>query len=162
MTLFLDLHTCNLNNTRTRQATNPFTKKVVHFPIDDGLTEAEQAKVRALLKEVHASDPDPDGYCKVRCADGGNLNVTIGDLLIPNGRTCHVECEALTEEATRFIFNLARAGNLSIGSSINPFVALTSPPATELVAKRWPGAPVIQSADELGVWLRANFGPRRK
>jgi hypothetical protein len=57
-----------------------------------------------------------------------------------------------------FLYALARRGNMSIGSGINPMtVALPRPDQREKVKKRWPDACVVESALDLETWLRQNI-----
>jgi hypothetical protein len=110
---------------------------------------------------MRASDADPDGYCTIRCIDGGIVSIGLGTL--NHNAECiafAVECEALTDDAVCVIFALARAGNMSIGTSTEPAsVVLTSEPTSGLITKQWPEAFVATTASDLSTWL--HNGPNK-
>ena len=158
MSYSLHLHTCNLG-TAVKKGKNPFTGDVVEFPNDDGLNRSEREAVQLLLQEVQASEPDPDGYMKVMFSDNGVAN--IGDGNLDDRSPCiafAMEINMVTPQLVSFIYNLTRAGNMSIGSSIDPsVVALTSPTQDKKLLKRWPAAQVIESPLQLKKWLEENI-----
>jgi hypothetical protein len=157
MAFGLALHTCNLG-TATRNVVNPFTREPIEIAIDPGLTIAERDAVRSFLSDCKAGEPDPDTFCKINLNDGCIVNVAIGTL--DQEHPCigfAVECSALTSDGAFFVLELAKRGNMSIGSSIDgDVVAFTSAP-TEMAAKRWPLAQVMDSADQLKAWLAENI-----
>lgn len=125
--------------------------------IDDGLTESERKAVLDLLKSVSASEPDPDGYYYIDLSDGSHIGV--GAFTLAGKDRCvafAVECDHLTGAAADFLFKLSRAGNMTVGSSIDPdVVALTATPSDD-ASERWPNAPVLDDPARLAAWLKAN------
>ncbi len=156
MSLSLHFHTCNLSDD-TREATNPFTNEKTFFHVDDGLSESERKAVLDLLRTASASEPDPDGYYYVDLPDGARVGV--GASTLSGSDKCvafAVECNNLTDAAADFLFRLSRAGNMSVGSSVNPdVVAFTAQPNDKVVV-RWPKAPLLPDSASLAAWLTAN------
>jgi hypothetical protein len=153
----LDIHTCNLGH-QTREAINPFTDEKLNIPIDLGLTSKEQMAVREFLAESGASPPDSDSFCRVMLLGGDSVIVDVGSLYtdVPC-RGFAAEYSVLTLEVASFLFELARRGNMTIGSSVNPtLVALTSREQPEQVKVRWPHASFVESPEGLEAWLRMN------
>jgi hypothetical protein len=105
---------------------------------------------------MQASNPDPDRYRKIHCKDGGVASISIGTLEDPDPCIAFaVEFERLTPEVALFVFNIARLGNMSVGSTIKPeVVLLTRASESELVAKRWPKAIVAETPKHLESWLK--------
>lgn len=156
MSFNLAFSTCNLGD-ETREMTNPFTGEKLLAHIDDGLTESERKAVLDLFKSNSASERDPDGYYYIEFPDGSHIGV--GAFTLEGTDPCvgfAVECDRLTDAAADFLFKLSRAGNMSVGSSIDPdVVALTAAPSDD-VSKRWPGASVLDDPARLAAWLKAN------
>ena len=122
----------------------PFTGETTKFPLDDGLTDSERKTVRKLLIEMDASEPDPDGYCKIHFKDGGIVSFVLGTLNLEAPCVAFaVEIEAPSNDATSAIYNLAESANLAIVNSSTSKAALTSGPRNDLVAQRWPNATVV-------------------
>jgi hypothetical protein len=154
----LDMHTCNLGD-QTTETINPFTGDVIVIPIDFGLTSKERMSVRDFLAESGASAPDPDDYCRVMLPRGNSVNVDVGTLYtdVPC-RGFAAEYSVLAPEVASFLYELARRGNMTIGSSSDPkLVALTSREQPEGVKARWPQAGYVESPTELEAWLRENI-----
>lgn len=153
----LALYTCNLG-TQVRTVENPFNGTLIKVPIDPGLTDGERNAVRSFLAERGAGEPDPETYCSVKLRDGCIINVAIHTLDLPAScRGLTVECAALTDDSVGFVLELAKRGNMSIGSNIDPdVVAFTSAPS-EQAMKRWPSAGVVETAAQLRVWLDENI-----
>ena len=155
MDFSLHLHTCNVE-TSVRKVTNPFTGTPVEVPIDEGLTAAERDAVRAFLAEVGAGEPDADTYCKIDLPDGSIVSVAIGTLDQEHACVAFaVECSTLTANTVSFVFELARRGNMSIGSTVAPeIVALPSVAANDCMTRRWPMAQSAETPAQLRAWLR--------
>lgn len=156
MPLTLHLHASHLGD-QAREATNPFTGEKLRVPSDEGLSAAEREAVLELLSRNAATDPDPDGYYYVQLAD--DCRIGIGAPTLSSQRPCvgiGFECDRLTDTAIQFLFELSRAGNLSIGSSSDPdHVAFTAQP-NDRQAKRWPAAAVLEDPAQLAAWLQAS------
>jgi len=108
------IYTCNLSS-KYRTGTNPFTGQTMKFPLDDGLTVEEHTSMTKQLVEMQASEVDPDGYCKIRCIDGREFNISVGpiDADIPFV-ACDVEINVLTPDVITSLFRLARSANMAI------------------------------------------------
>lgn len=164
----LALRTCNLG-TKVKEIPNPFDGRTITIHFDDGLTEAEREAVRKLLAQVGASEPDPETYCQIRLPDGSRLNVAIGTLNMAH--PCigfAVEFTPLSTAVVEFVFALALAGNMTVGSSIDPsVVAILAPGLQRLTPvlkarlhERRPTAQVVGSPLELEAWLRERIKDR--
>jgi hypothetical protein len=159
MTTFLALHSCNLGDA-VRRGTNPFTGEPVEFHIDEGLSESEREAVKRLLSEFHAKGPDADGYYQVTFNDETSVNVGAGPLdgsIRTVGMAFEIE-GPVTADVLRFAHRLAVAGNMSVGSAIDPdIVALVAVPQNPRVRERWPQAVVLESEDTFFQWTQAHL-----
>jgi hypothetical protein len=160
MTIRLHLHTCNIGQT-SRTYENPFNGARVEFPVDPGLNDLERANVRKLMMEMQGSSPDSDGYRKILCGDGGAVSICIGTLDDPDPCVAFaVEFNRLTSEVALFVFNLARCGNMTVGSTINPEVAILANPPNESIIERWPSVTVVSTPGQLMSWLQQRVADR--
>ena len=150
MSFDIHYHTCNLG-TRKAKRKNPFTGKMQSMPVDDGLTDAERAAVRKLLKSGGAAKPDEFGCYAVEFKDGGSAEVFASELA--GSEQCDglmVSLHGLTPAVVRFLFELCRAGNMSATPIMEDEVVVVVSEAQRLrVQGRWPEAIVAGSPEEL-------------
>jgi hypothetical protein len=74
-----------------------------------------------------------------------------------------VALRGLTEEMSRLLHELAKAGNLAILPAMEDAgTVVTSAASAEQVASRWPDAVVIESPDELHVLLSEGYDSCRE
>ena len=109
-----DLVTWETLGTRTAKRKNPFTGKMQSVPVDDGLTDAERAAVRKLLKSAGASKPDEFGCYAVEFKDGGSAEVFASEL--GGSEQCDglmVSLQGITSGLVKFLWELCRAGNMA-------------------------------------------------
>jgi hypothetical protein len=151
MSFDIHYHTCNLG-TRTAKRKNPFTGKMQAVPVDDGLTDAERAAVRKLLKAGGAAKPDEFGCYAVEFKDGGSAEVFASELA--GTEQCDglmVSLHGLTPMVVGFLYELCRAGNMSATPVMEEEVVVVASEAQRVrVQGRWPAAVVVGSAAELG------------
>src|SRR5437764_10670755 len=154
MSFDIHYHTCNLG-TRTAKRKNPFTGKMQSVPVDDGLTEAERAAVRKLLKSAGAAKPDEFGCYAVEFKDGGSAEVFASEL--GGSEQCDglmVSLHGLTPGVVRFLWELCRAGGMAATPVMEEeVVVVASPEQLQRVKGRSPAAVVVGSAAWLGRWL---------
>jgi hypothetical protein len=144
-------HTCNLG-TRTAKRKDPFTGKLQSVPVDDGLTDAERAAVRKLLKAAGAAKPDEFGCYVVEFKDGGSAEVFASELAGPE--QCDglmVSLHGLTPQVVAFLWELCRAGGMASTPVMeDEVVVVASAEQLQRVKGRWPAAVVVGSPEELG------------
>ena len=148
-----DIHyqTCNLG-TRTAKRKNPFTGKMQSVPVDDGLTDAERAAVRKVLKSAGAAKPDEFGCYAVEFKDGGSAEVFASELA--GAEQCDglmVSLHGLTPEVVRFLWELCHVGGMAATPVMEDGVVIVaSAEQLQRVKSRWPAAVVIGSPEGLG------------
>ena len=144
-------HTCNLG-TRTAKRKNSFTGKMRAVPVDDGLTDAERAAVRKLLKAAGAAKPDEFGCYAVEFKGGGSAEVFASELA--GTEQCDglmVSLHGLTPAVVGFLYDLCRAGNMAATPIMEDEVVVVASEAQRLrVQSRWPSAVVVDSPAEFG------------
>lgn len=144
-------HTCNLGSRTTRRK-SPFTGKVQSVPVDDGLTDAERAAVRHLLRSA-AATPDELGCYAIQMPDGGYAEVFTSNRLEASER-CEglmVSLSGLTPKLAEFLWALCRDGNMAaIPVMEEEVVVVTNDSQRQRVQGRWPEVVVVSSPDELG------------
>ncbi|QDT73652.1 hypothetical protein [Lacipirellula limnantheis] len=150
MSFDIHCHTCNLG-TRTAKRKNPFTGNMQSVPVDDGLTDAERAAVRELLKSAGAAKPDDFGSYAVEFKDGGSAEVFASEL--GSSEQCDglmASVHGVTPELVKFLWDLCRAGNMSATPIMeDEVVVVVCEEQRARVQGRWPSAVVIGSPDEL-------------
>jgi hypothetical protein len=134
---------------------NPFTGTTEVTEVDDGLTAAERAAVRELLRRRNAGGPDEHGYYALRFADGGSADISI-DLGGPG--TCDsamvVVRSPWSPQLVHFLFELGQVGNMVMVPVMEGSVPLVaSEEQRQRVQARWPEAVVVRSAEELRAFL---------
>ncbi len=167
MSFTLHLHSCNVGP-ELQTITNQFTGESFAIPVDHGLTASELDGVRTLLTDAKVGPPDPETYCRVPLADGSFVDVAIGTLDSIAALGTHapciafaVDCSALTTGVAEFVYELAKRGNMTIGSTLDPSVVSLPVPGQRVRARhRWPNAIVTDSPAKLAVWLREQIEKR--
>jgi hypothetical protein len=142
-------HTCNLG-TRREKRKNPLTGRVQSVPVDNGLTDAERAAVRRLLRSGGAAAPDEFGCYAVELPDGGSAEVYAKEL--HESGHCDglmVSLRGMTPGLVVFLWELCQAGNMSATPIMeDEVVAVASEEQRQRVKDRWPEAVVVASPDE--------------
>ncbi|MBN9517118.1 hypothetical protein J0H58_01145 [bacterium] len=151
MSFDIHYHTCNLGTRTTRQR-NPFTGEVQSVPVGDGLSDAERATVRDMLRAAGADAPDEFGCYAVEVPDGGAAEVFASGLVGPE--PCDgfmVSLRGMTPGMARLLWELCRDGNMAATPVMeDEVVVVASEAQLRRVQARWPGAVVVGSPDELG------------
>jgi hypothetical protein len=149
MSFDIHYHTCNLG-TRTGERKNPFTGEMQAAPVDDGLTDAERAAVRKLLKAAGAAKPDEFGCYAVEFKDGGSADVFASELA--GSEQCDglmVSLHGLTPAVVVFLYELCRAGNMAATPIMeDEVVVVATEELRRRVQGRWPAAVVVGSPEE--------------
>lgn len=154
------LYTTNLG-TRSRKAINPFTKKVVQFPIDDGLSDDETEALVEYLEERGFEGPEPHGEGYVLHRGGDTFRLRFDD----EGNSVSPEAELvvrkLDDEFAKIVFETATVANCVLMSPIGEHVCVPATRYRKTLLARWPGLRRLSSAKDLRGWLENDLGSRR-
>jgi hypothetical protein len=129
---------------------NPITGKAKMVFPEEPLSTAEVDAVRELLKRVEARGPDEYGCYRVELADGGNAELSAGNL----EWGCMATLRGITPNLTHFLFDLLKAGNRVMLPVMEDLVAITaSPGSTKGIPEDFPKIVVCNSPDEMRLLL---------
>lgn len=150
MSFEISLTTCNLSH-ETEEVENIITGGLVEVPIAASVSDSERDALRELLAVSGASQADEHGCYFPKFSDGGTAEVIFtrlaDDLPFESGK---IVVDFLSKEVTRFVYALAKAGNLAIRpSSEEEEILVTSVENTQRETSCWPDATVVSSLDEL-------------
>jgi hypothetical protein len=130
--------------------------------------EASRERVLTVLKTCKYDGPDGFGFYIVKFPDGLDVEFSAKGLEDPESFTdCAFHIRGMSAHLTRFIFEIAKAGEMVILPVMEPFVPILSLPVqmnalpTEL-AENEPKPVLCSSADELQTLLSGGYGEWKK
>jgi hypothetical protein len=154
------LYTTNLG-TRSGEATNPFTKKIVQFPIDEGLSDDETEALVEYLEEQGFEGPEPHGEGYVLDRGGDTFRHRFDDEGNSASPQAELVVRKLDNDFAKIAFEIASVANCVLMSPVGKHVCVPAARYRKALLARWPDLRQLSSPKDLRSWLENDLGSRK-